>query len=83
MKTEFLLLAQYGKTDVPLADIAGDYLGMTQKEANTRATRAALPFPAYRVGSNKSPWLVRVTDLAAYLDAEREKAARDWKERRN
>lgn len=83
MNTAFLLLAQYGKADVPLADIAGDYLGMTQKEASTRATRAALPFPAYRVGSNKSPWLVRVTDLAAYLDAEREKAARDWKERRN
>lgn len=83
MNTAFLLLAQYGKADVPLAEIAGDYLGMTQKEAATRATRAALPFPAYRAGSNKSPWLVRVTDLAAYLDAEREKAARDWQERRN
>ena len=83
MNTAFLLLAQYGKADVPLSDVASDYLGMTQKEANTRAKRAALPFPAYRVGSNKSPWLVRVTDLAAYLDAEREKAARDWKERRN
>lgn len=83
MNTAFLLLAQYGKADVPLAAVASDYLGMTQKEANTRATRAALPFPAYRVGSNKSPWLVRVTDLAAYLDAEREKAERDWKERRN
>lgn len=83
MNTAFLLMAQYGKADVPLADIASDYLGMTQKEANTRATRAALPFPAYRIGSNKSPWLVRITDLAAFLDAERERAARDWKDRRN
>lgn len=83
MNTAFLLMAQYGKADVPLEEIAADYLGMKPKEANTRATRGALPFPAYRVGSNKSPWLVRVTDLAAYLDAEREKAARDWKERRD
>ena len=81
MKTEFLLLAQFGAADVPLAEVAEHYLGMTPRAASDKAGRSALPFPAYRAGSNKSPWLVRVTDLAAYLDQAREQATKDWQAR--
>lgn len=81
MNTVFLLLAEFGQTDLPLEPIAKRYLGLDERQARYKANRAALPFPAYRAGSQKSPWLVRITDLAAWIDAEREKAAADWRNR--
>ena len=74
MNTTFLLMAEYGTTDIPLEVVAAKYLGMAARAAHAKAFKGELPFPAYRPGSQKSPWLVRITDLAAWLDAEREKA---------
>jgi len=34
-----------------------------------------LPIPAYRIGSQKSPWLISATDLARHIDHQRENAA--------
>ena len=82
MNTTLLLMAEHGTADVPLEVVAAQYLGIGAKAAVARALKAELPFPAYRPGSQKSPWLVRITDLAAWLDAERDKAARDVAGRR-
>ena len=81
MNTTFLLMAEFGQTDIPLAAIAERYLGLSDTQAATRAARSQLPFPAYRAGTQKAPWLVRVTDLAQYLDQARERAAGDWRNR--
>ena len=81
MNTTFLLLAEFGQTDIPLETIAARYLGLEKKIAQVRAARSDLPFPAFRAGSQKAPWLVRVTDLAAWLDGERQKGVDDWKRR--
>ncbi len=82
MNTTFLLMAEFGTADVPLESVAQKYLGLDAKVAKMRAARGELPFPAYRAsGSQKSPWLVRITDLAAWLDEARSRAADDWKKR--
>ena len=81
MNTVFLLMAEYNATDIPLESVASKYLGIERREAYNRAARQSLPFPAYRPGgTQKSPWVVRITDLAEYLDAARAAAQRDWQE---
>lgn len=79
MSTVFLLMAEFGQADVPLEVVAQRYLGLSEKEAKQRAAARMLPIPAYRGSSSqKSPWLVRVTDLADYLDKQREEARKEW-----
>ena len=82
MNTTFLLMAEFGTTDIPLEVVAEKYLALGARAAGHKASKGELPFPAYRPGSQKSPWLVRITDLAAWLDAERAKAQRDFEGRR-
>jgi len=82
MNTLYILCAEFGTGDIPLEQVAAKYLGIDSKSAKMRAARADLPFPAYRPGSQKSPWLVRASDLAAWLDGERAKAQAEWDKRR-
>ncbi|NCC41686.1 MAG: pyocin activator protein PrtN [Gammaproteobacteria bacterium] len=81
MNTTFLLLAEHGTADIALATIAEKYLGMSIRIAAGKAARGELPFPAYRASSQKSPWLVNVADLAAWIDGERAKAAEESRKR--
>jgi hypothetical protein len=72
-------MAEYdGRATVPLSDVAPRYLGLSEHEANKRANKQTLPFPTFRAGSNKSAYQVHLSDLAAYLDACRAEAVRDW-----
>ena len=66
-----LLMREYGAADIELERITDKYLGISRREAYRRANRGDLPFPAYRAGSAKSPWMVRITDLAQHLDSAR------------
>ena len=71
----FLLLAEYGQADVHLDVISMKYFGMSPTVAKRHAARSSLPVLAYRTApSQKAPWLVRITDLAEYLDAQRDAA---------
>lgn len=81
MNAVFLLMAEFGQTDIPLETVAARYLGMEERVARAKAGRGELPFPAYRAGSQKAPWLVRVTDLAEWLERERASAVKDWRAR--
>jgi hypothetical protein len=72
-------MAEYdGQATIPLADVAPRYLGLSAAEANKRANKQTLPLPVFRAGSNKSAYQVHLSDLAAYLDACRAEAVRDW-----
>lgn len=78
MNTAFLLMAQIGKAVVPLEQISNEYLGLAPRTAQNYAKAGRLPFPVFRGGEgNKAPWLVNVNDLAAYLDKQRDAAAKD------
>lgn len=74
----FYLLAQYETAQIPL-DRCANLFGLTPDEAAKRAARAALPVPAYRAGSQKSPWLIDVEDLAEYLSGLKTKATSEWR----
>ena len=76
-RTLFLLLAEFGTGQIPI-DKCCHHFGMSANEANRAASRQKLPGPAFRLGSQKSPWLVAAEELARYID-EKQKAARaDW-----
>lgn len=77
MNTVFLLLAEYGTGQIPL-DRCAHLFGLSPEEAAKRAGRQALPIPAFRAGTQKSPWLVGASDLANFLDTQRAVAKRDW-----
>lgn len=82
MNTVFLLLAEYGTGQIPL-DRCAHLFGLSPEEAAKRAGRQALPIPTFRAGTQKSPWLVDASRLAAFLDDQRAKAEHDWQRLRN
>lgn len=52
-----------------LADVAKVFLGIEDAVTLSRlAGSGKLPFPAFRVGSEKSPWIVDVKYLAEFID---------------
>jgi hypothetical protein len=73
--TYFGLLAEFGEANIPLDRVAPKYFGLSYEEARRRAPAKMLPCPAFRLGGQKSPWLVSAADLAELIDARREKAA--------
>jgi hypothetical protein len=72
--TYFGLLAEFGEANVPLERVAPKYFGRSYAEARRRAPAKMLPCRAFRLGGQKSPWLVSVADLAELIDQQREKA---------
>lgn len=69
-KTEQQLLEIHKAPFVRLADICALYLNCNYAWARQKAALHTLPFPAFQMSddSQKSPWVVHITDLAAYLD---------------
>lgn len=78
MNTFFALMAEYGTSHIPL-DKCARLFGLSYEEAAKRANRQALPVPVFRVGSQKSPWLVDAARLASHLDELKIQAEKDWR----
>lgn len=72
--TYFGLLAEFGEANIPLERVAPKYFGLSCAEARRRAPAKMLPCRAFRLGGQKSPWLVSATDLAELIDVRRQKA---------
>jgi len=72
--TYFGLLAEFGEANIPLERVAPKYFGLSFEEARRRAPAKMLPCPVFRLGGQKSPWLVSATDLAELIDLRRGKA---------
>jgi hypothetical protein len=66
--TYFGLLAEFGAANIPLDRLAPKYFGLSPAEAKRRAAAKQLPCRAFRLGGQKSPWLVSVVDLAELID---------------
>jgi hypothetical protein len=71
------LVLEHGTDLIPLDRVA-PLLGLDPREARRRASRGRLPVPALRRSGQKSPWIVRAADLAAYVDRVSETARADW-----
>ncbi len=76
--TYFGLLAEFGESEIPLERVCEKYFGLSTPKAKRRACLQQLPIPAYRAGSQKSPWLISAIDLAQHIDEKRSIAARQW-----
>lgn len=78
MNTLELLKREFDGPTAPLVDISTKYLGISARKAGDMAKANTLPLPAYRLGSQKSPWLVSLVDLAKLIDRQAEGARTDW-----
>jgi pyocin activator protein PrtN len=74
--TYFRLLAEFGEANIPLAKVAPKYFGLSFEEARRRAPTQLLPCRVFRLGGQKSPWLVSATDLAELIDRRRDLAGK-------
>jgi len=74
--TYFGLLAEFGEANIPLERVAPKYFGLCFEEARRRAPAKMLPCPVFRLGGQKSPWLVSAADLAELIDRRRGQAAK-------
>lgn len=70
MKTVDALFQQYGKKHPALTDVARDFLGLNdEKDISKRALKNDLGgIRAFRMGSQKSPWLCDIEQIAQVLD---------------
>ena len=77
MNTQFLLLAQYGgQAIIPLERICADYFGhLTPEKMKMKVASGQIDLPLVRMErSQKSARGVHLNDLAAYLDAQHNRA---------
>lgn len=72
--TYFGLLAEFGEANIPLDKVAPKYFGLSYEEARRRAPSKLLPCRAFRLGGQKSRWLISAVDLAELIDRQRQKA---------
>jgi hypothetical protein len=77
-RTLFLLLAEFGTGQIPVERCCAHF-GLSPAEAKSAASRQSLPVPAFRLGSQKSPWLVSADALANFIDKRREAAETKWR----
>lgn len=49
---------------VPLEEVCERYFGLSPTEAKKRAPLQELPVPVFRLGSQRSPWMVSSKHLA-------------------
>ncbi|MBD2786592.1 pyocin activator PrtN family protein [Xenorhabdus sp. DI] len=80
MNTVFLLMAEFETSQIPLSVIAERYLKLSPATAERKASEGKLKIPTYKMNdSQKSPRIVHVNDLAAYIDQQREQASKELK----
>lgn len=73
------LLMEFGCFDIPLEKVSKPYFDMEYKRAAALAATQQLPVPVYRVGTQKSPWLVSAKDLAELLEKQQQEAEKLWR----
>lgn len=80
METTFFLMAQYNQPIVPVERLVKDYFShLTLRSFLRKVDEGQLPLPLMRMeDSQKSCKGVHITDLANYLDAQREKGQRTF-----
>lgn len=77
--TYFALMAEFGTGHIPITEIGKKYFGYDEAKAKKEAAAGSYPFPVFRVGSNKSVWMVDIAEMATFLDKAKEKAKAEYK----
>ena len=75
----FMLLMKYRKPVIRLEDLLPDYLPhLTIEQANKRANKCTLPFPAFKSDGRNSPFYVHLSDVAFFFFFMQKDSKRDW-----
>lgn len=78
-KTEMLLLMRFETPTISLENICEEFFGCSKGTAKLKAKSGTLPVPAFRLGtSQKLPWMVKLQDLAQFIDQTHEHAKKEW-----
>ena len=79
MNTAFALMARFESPTVKLKDICEEFFGIQPKTAEQKAKGQDLPVPTFRLrDSERSPSLIKVSDLADFIDKNHAIAKSDW-----
>lgn len=79
MNTQFALLARFGSPTIELKNICQEFFGVTPKTAEQKAKACDFPVPTFKLrDSERCPTLVKVEDLAAYIDQRYSDAQQEW-----
>ena len=79
MNTELMLFARFEKPYVRLEDICQEFFGLCEKRAKFAAVSQKLPVPVVRtMDSQKSPLMIKLSDLATYIDSRHERYQETW-----
>lgn len=82
LNTAFVLAMRYQSPTITLEEVRKQWLShLSEEEARRKASNQTLPFPAFKADKNsrKSPYLVNVAAVAAWLDSQAEAATYEWK----
>lgn len=80
MNTLMLLMARYETATIPLEDIREEYFNVTSKrESDAKARSHDYPIPVFKLGGQRSPWMVHIKDLAAHIDKVQQEQKEIWK----
>ena len=79
MNTSFALLARFGSPTVELKDVCKEFFGITPKTAEQKVKACDFPVPTFKLrDSKRCPTLVKVEDLAAFIDQKYAEAKAEW-----
>ena len=79
MNMQFALLARFESPTVELKAVCQEFFGITPKTAEQKAKACDFPVPTFKLrDSERSPTLIRVEDLAMYIEKRYELAKTDW-----
>ena len=75
----FMLLMKYRKPVISLSELLPDYLPhLTLEQANKRANKCTLPFPAFKSDGRNSPFYVHLDDVVSWLNSIQRESKKDW-----
>ncbi len=79
MNMHFALLARFASPTVELKAVSQEFFGITPKTAEQKAKACDFPVPTFKLrDSERSPTLIKVKDLATYIEKRYELAKTDW-----
>ncbi|CAH6783809.1 Pyocin activator protein PrtN [Vibrio chagasii] len=79
MNMHFALLARFESPTVELKAVSQEFFGITPKTAEQKAKACDFPVPTFKLrDSERSPTLIKVKDLATYIEKRYELAKTDW-----
>jgi hypothetical protein len=78
VSTYFALMAEFGTGHVPVTELGKKFFGYDEQKAKAVASSNKFPFPVFRAGGQKSPWMADISEVAKYLDEVKEKAKKEF-----